>query len=65
MTLAGGPHAPGKPGIGATQHASEARFDRLIRLIRNLSLFVKLQKPDRLHLISRGEIIELYSIFVG
>lgn len=40
----------------------EARFDKLIRQLRGLQLFEKLQKSDRLHLITRPEIVELYNI---
>ncbi len=50
----------GQPA-GATAE-SEARFDKLIRQIRSLPLFEKLQKTDKLHLIAKSEIVELYNI---
>ncbi|CAD7955849.1 unnamed protein product [Amoebophrya sp. A25] len=41
---------------------AEARFDRIIRQLKNLALFDKLQKTDRLHLITRAEVVELFNI---
>ncbi|CAD7957645.1 unnamed protein product [Amoebophrya sp. A120] len=54
--------APPKPAELEKAQVAEARFDRIIRQLKNLALYDKLQKTDRLHLITRAEVVELFNI---